>query len=115
MKRRDFLMRSAGAALLAAVPIGVAAAARGSLLDEPLAWIGTRFHTPDGAVMVLDQVEQLDGDRHSTQLRLQFRSLSGVVPEGTHVLASGWCEEPLFLQAGHAGPVACINRLRGAG
>ena len=114
MKRRDFLVRSAGAALLGAVPFGIAAAVRGSLLDDPLAWVGTRFRAAEGVVLELAGVEQLACDRHSTQLRLQFRSVAGSVPrEGTHVLASGWGEEALFLQTGRDGPVACINRLHG--
>ena len=112
MKRREFLLRSAGAALLGAVPLGVAAAVRGSLLDDPLAWIGTRFTLADGCALELAGVEQLPGDRHSTQLRLQFRTLAGSAPcEGTHALRSGWSEDALFLQAGREGPVACVNRL----
>lgn len=114
MKRRDFLVRSAGAALLGAIPFGVAAAMRGSLLDDPLAWVGTRFRAADGAVLELANVEQLACDRHSTQVRLQFRTIAGNAPgEGTHVLASGWSEEALFLQSGRDGPVACVNRLHG--
>lgn len=113
MKRRDFLVRSAGAALLGAVPFGIAAASRGSLLDDPLAWIGTAFRTADGAVIELAQVEQLACDRTSTQVRLHFRALFGAVPgEGTHTLASSRGKEMLYLQSGREGPVACLNRLR---
>ena len=36
MKRRQFLLHSTGAALLGALPVGVAAAMRGTLLDGPL-------------------------------------------------------------------------------
>lgn len=115
MKRREFLVRSAGAALLAATPLGMAAAMRGSLLEEPQAWVGSEFRLADGSRITLAGVEQLACDRHTTQLRLQFHTVSGAAPaEGTHVLTSGWRDEPVFLQAGHAGPVACINRLTGA-
>ena len=113
MKRRDFLVRSAGAALLGAVPFGVVRAARGTLLDDPVAWIGAEFRLADGTRLELADVEQVAGGRQSAQARLQFRTVAGSTPvEGTHTLASAWCEEPLFLQAGREGPVACINRLR---
>ena len=46
-----------------------------------------------------------------SQYRLQFRSRSGAMPEGTYALDCGWCTEQLFLQPGIEGPVACINRL----
>lgn len=116
MKRRDFLVRSAGAALLGALPAAMASNLRGPLLDDPAAWIGTTFRTTGGARLTLAAVEQLGGDRHTTQLRLQFRVLTGDAPgEGTHVLASGWSEQALFLQCGREGPVACLNRLRGLG
>lgn len=112
MKRREFVLRSAGAALLSAIPLGVAAAVRGSLLDDPLAWIGKVFRLADGSHLELADVERLAGDSHSTQYRLQFRTVSGAVPrEGTHALSCGWNDERLFLQSGRQGPVACINRL----
>jgi hypothetical protein len=112
MQRRDFMLRSAGAALLGAIPFGASAALRGPLLEDPLAWLGTMFRLPDGSRIELAGVEPVVGDRLSTQVRLQFRTVSGSAPrEGTHVLAAGWHEELLFLQAGREGPVACINRL----
>ena len=48
MKRREFLVRSAAAAatIVAATPAALLAAARGSLLEDPQAWIGTRFSLP---------------------------------------------------------------------
>jgi hypothetical protein len=112
MKRREFVMRSATAGLIGAIPLGVAAAIRGPLLEDPLAWLGTTFALPDGGHLELVGVETLPGDRHSTQLRLQFRSVSGASPrEGTHALATTWGEQSLFLQSGRDGPVACVNRL----
>ena len=48
MKRRDFLLRSTAVAAVAGVPFGVALLQRGSLLDDPQAWIGTEFELPDG-------------------------------------------------------------------
>ena len=112
MKRRDFVVRSAGAAVLGAVPLGAVAALRGSLLDDPKAWLGTTFRLPDGSYLELADVEALAGDRYSRQVRLQFRMLTGAAPrEGTHALECGSGEETLFLQAGREGPVACINRL----
>lgn len=112
MKRRDFVLRTTGAALLGAVPLGAAAALRGSLLDDPVAWLGTTFRLSDGGYLELADVESLAGDQYSRQVRLQFRVLAGAVPrEGTHALACGSGEEMLFLQAGRSGPVACINRL----
>lgn len=115
MKRRDFLLRSAGAALLGAVPLCVAAASRGSLLDDPQGWIGTRFGLGDGSTLELARAERVSGDAQSSQWRLQFRTVTGNDPrEGTHALACGFREESLFLQAGREGPVACINRLHGA-
>lgn len=112
MKRRDFLLRSAGATLLAATPVAVLAATRGSLLEDPQAWVGTCFRLADGARIELADVEQLACDRHCTQLCLRFRTLSGAAPvEGTHLLASARGEQALFLQAGREGPVAHVNRL----
>jgi hypothetical protein len=113
MKRRGFLGASIGAALVAALPTGFARASRGSLLEDPVSWLGTEFRLADGSRLELDKVEHHDCDRHSTQLRLKFRIVEGVPPlEGTHALAGGGCEQALFLQEGDAGPVACINRLR---
>lgn len=112
MKRRDFLVRTAGAALLAATPVAVLAVSRGTLLDDPQAWVGTRFRLTEGAHIELVAVERLACDRHCTQLSLRFRTLSGSAPaEGTHVLASARGEATLFLQAGRDGPVAHVNRL----
>jgi len=112
MKRREFLKRSAGAALLGAVPVGVAAAARGPLLDDPQAWIGARFGLADGSLLELARVEPVAFDAASSQWRLQFRVLAGAAPrEGLHALACGLGGEELFLQAGREGPVACVNRL----
>ena len=112
MKRRDFVLRSTGAVLLGAEPFGVAAALRGPLLEDPVAWLGTKFRLPDGSRLELASVEPLVADRYSKQLRLQFRMLTGVAPhEGTHALDCGSSAEPLFLQVGRDGPVACINRL----
>ena len=115
MQRRDFMLRSASAALLGAVPLGASAALRGSLLDDPLAWVGTTFRLRDGSFLELADVESVASDRYSRQLRLQFRVLAGAAPrEGTHALECGWRQERLFLQDGHEGPVACINRLHGS-
>lgn len=112
MKRRQFLLHSTGVALLGALPVGVAAAMRGTLLDDPLAWIGTRFDLADGCAIELAAVEELPGDGRSTQLRLQFRTRAGSTPcEGLHALRNAWSEQALFLQQGRDGPVACINRL----
>lgn len=112
MKRRDFLVRSAGAAVLAAAPLGVGAAWSGPLLDDPNAWIGRRFQLADGSQLALAGVEHVLGDRHSTQFRLRFTVVSGTAPrEGIHALRCGLDEEALFLQSGREGPVACINRL----
>lgn len=116
MKRRDFLLGASAAALIGAVPTALAAAARGTLFDDPSAWIGTRFQLADGSRLELAAVEELACDRHSSQLRLQFRSLAGYPPrEGTHALRSGWSEEFLFLQPARDGAVACVNRLHGWG
>jgi hypothetical protein len=113
MKRRDFLSCSTGSVLLATLPCAAVAAARGSLLDDPQAWLGTAFRTATGATLELAEVEQLAGDAYSQQVRLRFRTVSGVAPpEGTHLLASGWSRESLFLQNGREGSVACVNRLR---
>lgn len=113
MKRRDFLSCSTGTVLLAALPCAAHAALRGSLLEDPQAWVGTAFHTPDGATLELREVEQLAGDPYSQQVRLRFHTIAGTTPsEGTHMLASGWSREALFLQNGREGPVACVNRLR---
>lgn len=112
MKRREFVVRSAGAALLGALPVGAMAASRGALLDDPQAWLGARFRTGQGSLLELADVERLAGDRHTTQWRLGFRVVEGAAPaEGTHVLACGSREDALFLQAGRQGPVACVNRL----
>jgi hypothetical protein len=112
VKRRHFLIRSAGAALCAAVPLGAAAALRGSLLDDPESWLGQTFRLPDGARLELARVERRALDRHATQWRLQFRKLAGDSPaEGMHALASTWREEQVFLQDGREGPVAWVNRL----
>lgn len=113
MKRRDFLFCSTGSLLLAALPLSALAAARGSLLDDPQAWLGTAFQTADGATLELAEVEQLGGDGYTQQVRLRFRTLAGASPtEGIHQLVNGWHRESLFLQNGRAGPVACVNRLR---
>ncbi len=113
MKRRDFFLSSTGAALLGSLPCVASAALRGSLLDDPQAWVGTAFHTTDGAMLELAEVEKLAGDTYSDQVRLRFRTIAGSAPsEGTHLLASGWSSESLFLQSGREGPVACVNRLR---
>lgn len=112
MSRRAFLKHTAAAALLGAVPLGVAAAARGSLLDDPEAWVGTRFRVADGGMLELARAERVASGGQSSQWRLQFRTLSGAAPgEGMHALACGFDQEVLFLQSGRAGPVACINRL----
>jgi hypothetical protein len=114
MNRRDFLSRSTAAALLAAVPVVVVAATRGPLLEDPTAWIGTTFRLADGSRLELAAVEELACDRYSTQVRMHFRTVSGVSPaEGTHALSSAWSEEDVFLQPGRVGAVACINRLHG--
>lgn len=112
MKRRDFLVRSAGAVVLAAAPLGASGAWSGPLLDDPDAWIGRRFDLADGSQIVLAGVERVAGDRYSSQFRLTFNVVSGTAPrEGTHALRCGLDEEALFLQSGREGPVACINRL----
>ena len=112
MKRRHFLLQSAGASLLGALPLGAVAALRGNLLDDAQAWIGESFQLPDGGRVQLTRVESLPGDRRTTQLRLQFRSIAGTVPpEGTHALEGRGILQDLFLQAGREGPVACVNRL----
>lgn len=112
MKRRDFLLRSAGAAVLAATPLAVLAATRGTLLDDPLAWVGTRFRLAEGGQLELAAVDSLACDRHCTQRSLRFRVVTGCAAvEGTHVLAHAGGEEMLFLQAGREGPVAHVNRL----
>lgn len=114
MKRRDFLMRSAGTAVLGAMPLGATAGWRGPLLDDPQAWLGREFRLADGSRLTLAAVEQLPTDGRSKQARLQFRVQSGTAPrEGSHALSCGVEEETLFLQAGRDGPVACINRLTG--
>ena len=113
MKRRDFVLRSAAVALLGAVPLGaMAASRRGTLLENPTAWLGSSFRLDNGNRLELVNVESVAGDGQSTQYRLQFRTRSGFMPpEGTHRLDCGWCEEYLFLQPGLEGPVACVNRL----
>lgn len=112
MKRREFVLRSGGAALLGAIPLSAAATARAPLLDDPAAWIGTRFTLSDGSRLELTGVESVARDLVSTQSRLQFRTVSGTPPcEGLHALSTAWDGESLFLQAGREGPVACINRL----
>jgi hypothetical protein len=113
MQRRGFLLNSMAAAALVAVPPAIAASVRGPLLDDPLAWLGTRFATTGGATLELVAVEQLELDPRSTQCRLQFRNLTGAAPaEGIHRLSGAGEEQSLFLQAGSKGPVACLNRLR---
>jgi hypothetical protein len=116
MKRRDFMLRSSGAALLGAMPLAASASWRGPLLDDPQAWIGREFRLADGSLLSLDAVESVPSDARSTQFRLQFRAVAGSTPrEGSHALRCGFDEEVLFLQPGRDGPVACINRLnRGA-
>jgi hypothetical protein len=112
MKRREFVLRSGGAALLGAIPLGAAAAVRAPLLEDPAAWIGTRFTLSDGSRLELTGVEAVARDHLSTQSRLQFRTVSGTTPrEGLHALSAAWDEQSLFLQSGREGPVACINRL----
>lgn len=114
MKRRDFMRRSAGTALLGALPLAATAGWHGALLDDPEAWIGREFRLADGTGLTLAAVEQLPADGYSRQARLQFKLMSGSAPrEGTHALRCGIEEESLFLQAGREGPVACINRLIG--
>ena len=61
--------------------------------------------------VMLKRVKPLADDGQSRLYRLQFRSRSGAMPEGTYALDCGWCTEQLFLQPGIEGPVACINRL----
>jgi hypothetical protein len=115
MNRRHFLLGTAGAALVGAIPVAVTAAARGSLLDDPAAWIGSHFRLADGSQLELAAVDELSCDRHSSQLRLRFRSLNGVAPaEGIHPLSTGWSEDSLFLQPARDGAVACVNRLHAA-
>lgn len=114
MKRRDFLTRSAGAALLASAPVAIAAGWRGRLLDDPQAWIGRGFHTPDGLELELVAVEMLPDDGRTRQARLLFELRGGELPrDGVHRLQCGLEQEELFLQRGRRGPVACINRLVG--
>lgn len=113
MKRRDFLSRSTGTLLVAALPCAALAATRGSLLDDPQAWLGTAFRTTGGAMLELTDVEQLSGDPYTRQERLRFRTLTGASPiEGIHSLASDGSHESVYLQSGREGPVACVNRLR---
>ena len=112
MNRRDFLMRSAGAMALVATPTAVLAHARGSLLEDPQAWVGTRFDAANGARLELAGVEGQCSDGHCSRFSLRFRTLSGTVPEGTYHLAGAHGEELLYLQAGQAGPVAHVSRLR---
>lgn len=114
MKRREFIRRSAGTALLGAIPLGAAAGWRGPLLDDPDAWLGRVFRLADGSELELAAVERLPFDGRSQQARLQFRLVAGTAPrEGTHALQCGLDAEELFLQPGRTGPVACINRLVG--
>ena len=114
MKRRDFVVHSAGLAVLGAIPLGATAAPtsrHGTLLENPEAWVGTSFRLANGNRLKLVNVKPLADDGQSTQYRLQFRSRSGAMPEGTYALDCGWCTEQLFLHPGIEGPVACINRL----
>lgn len=112
MKRRHFLACTATAAVAGALPAMVGA--RGALLDDPEAWVGTVFGLADGSRIRLDRVEHLARDRHSIQTRLQFHSVAGATPgEGLHRLDHGLRAQELFLQRGGEGPVACVNRLRG--
>ncbi|MGQ0800604.1 MAG: hypothetical protein ACT4NL_10905 [Pseudomarimonas sp.] len=113
MKRRDFMLRSAGSVMLGAAPLGAAAAWHGALLDDPQSWIGREFRLADGSQLALAAVEPVANDRDSIQMRLQFRVVSGSTPrEGSHALSCGFDEETLFLQPGRDGPVACLNRLK---
>jgi hypothetical protein len=115
MKRREFFLATAGAALVVAVPAVSTALSRRALLDDPQAWLGDEFLLADGARLRLAGVEHLQCDEHCTQARLQFSMVAGAAPaEGAHELRSASGCESVFLQAGRAGPVACINRLRGA-
>lgn len=114
MQRRAFLAQSMAAAAVAAAPTALLASVRSPLLDDPLAWLGTRFATSAGATLELVGVEQLETDPHCSQCRLQFRNVHGAAPvEGIHRLTAAGSEQSLFLQAGRKGPVACLNRLRG--
>lgn len=116
MKRRDFLLRSTRLAVAGGVLPAVALRARAALLDDPDAWVGTHFHLEDGSTLELLDVQHDHRDRHCAQCRLQFRVVAGTVPgEGIQVLRCATAEQALFLQPGHIGPVACINRLRGHG
>lgn len=113
MKRRDFLIQSAGVALLGTAPLSLVASPRGDLLDDPSAWVGTRFRTDDGTTLELSGVTELNIDPRSRQCRLQFRAVTGPAPtDGLHRLIAADCEQTLFLQSGGHGPVACLNLLR---
>jgi hypothetical protein len=115
MKRRDFLLSSAAVAIVAGAPFGASALQRGSLLDDPHAWIGTEFALPDGTRLVLSSVSERRFDAHTVQSNLQFTSHAGTpLREGSYELCSEALNETLFLQAGRAGPVACVNRLHHA-
>lgn len=112
MKRRDFVIRSVGVALAGAVPLAAHARRRAPLLDDPSSWRGETFMLDDGSRLQLADVEHCRCDRHSTQTRLRFRLLDGMLPsEGSHRLRASGCEQMLFLQIGREGPVACLNRL----
>lgn len=115
MKRRDFLLGSTAVALAASAPLGASVLQRGSLLDDPQAWIGAEFELPDGTRLVLSGVSDRRVDAHSVQSNLQFTLRAGTLPrEGSHELCSRALNETLFLQAGRDGPVACLNRLHHA-
>jgi hypothetical protein len=104
MKRREFMMRGAGTALLGALPLGATAGWSGPLLDDPEAWVGRTFRIEDGTELTLAAVETLPTDGRSRQARLQFTVGAGSPPrEGTHALRCGVERESLFLQSGRDG------------
>ena len=121
MKRRDFLAHSTAFATVSAALMvltgvngGALAAqfARPRLVEAPLAWIGERFRLASGQVIELVAVEPAGYGGPCVQSTLRFRVVSGQAPvDGIHELLSGGSVEPLFLQPGKTGPIACLNRM----
>lgn len=115
MKRRNFLLGAGVAATGAALPLAVSAARRPALLDDPRAWLGEEFVSDEGLRLRLTQVEAVRVDRDTMQADLHFEVLQGeFTAAGIQALRCGRSENPLYLQPGATGAVACINRLRRA-
>lgn len=113
MNRRQFVAVSlATTAVAGLVPGLIFQARRAGLAEAPDQWLGRQFTLDDGAILELESVEYVDDSTHCRQSRLHFRQIAGVSPvEGTYELHCGLSSQPLFLQPGANGPVACINRL----